>query len=137
MTRRYVAICLKVPDNTAYTALVALRRLGIELGRIERATIVPAGEGGDATALERVRRNERLFNPNLHRVEIRQGVPDRGELLVAETTDVASGGRDDGEVKTSWRLYDRDGRPVPNATLERARDALLCNPAIEAAELPA
>ncbi len=36
---RTVAIRLKIPDNEAYTALTALRRLGVDVGRLERAEI--------------------------------------------------------------------------------------------------
>ena len=32
-----VAIGLKIPDNTAFTAAVALRRLGIAVERVERS----------------------------------------------------------------------------------------------------
>ena len=34
-----VAIGLKIPDNTAFTAAVALRRLGIAVERVERSEI--------------------------------------------------------------------------------------------------
>ncbi len=162
MTRRFVAIRLKVPDNTAYTALVALQRLGVDVGQVERATIVPVGDGDDAAVLERVRRDESLFNPNLHEVEIRNTLePEPGEMVVREvpgSDDMsfprrrshirASRARDDKvegrarvrpakrATQTSWKLFDRDGHPVSKATLGLARDVLLCNPAIEEAEMP-
>jgi hypothetical protein len=34
-----VAVGLKIPDNAAYTALVALRRLGVAVERVERSEI--------------------------------------------------------------------------------------------------
>ena len=37
--KRTIAISLKIPDNTAYTALVALRRLGVAVERVERSEI--------------------------------------------------------------------------------------------------
>jgi phosphoribosylformylglycinamidine (FGAM) synthase PurS component len=145
VSERYVAIRLKVPDNTAYTALIALRRLGVDVGRIERATIVPAGDVDDAVALERIQRDELLFNPNLHEVEIRSNLPQRGELLIREDPSTSLAFRAQARatapigarcsVMVSWKLLDERGQPVSKPTLERARDALLCNPAIEAAEL--
>jgi phosphoribosylformylglycinamidine (FGAM) synthase PurS component len=128
VSERYAAIRLRVPDNTAYSALVALCRLGVEVARVERAIVVRAGEGDDAAVLDRVRRDESLFNPNLHEVEIRRSLqPQSGELLILE----------DDNSRVSWRLFDRDGKAVSTPMLERARDVLLCNPAIEEAELPA
>ena len=40
MSRRAVAINLKIPDNAAYTALVTLRRLGVDVDRVERSEMV-------------------------------------------------------------------------------------------------
>ena len=44
---RTVAIKLKIPDNEAYTALSALRRLGIDITRVERAEIWSFEDRGD------------------------------------------------------------------------------------------
>ena len=34
--RRTVAISLKIPDNTAYTTLMTLQRLKVDVARVER-----------------------------------------------------------------------------------------------------
>ena len=39
MSLRSVAVKLKIPDNEAYTALTALRRLGVNVARVERAVV--------------------------------------------------------------------------------------------------
>ncbi len=125
MTERRLAVRLKVPDNTAYTALVALRRLGVPVARVERATLIVVAAADDSAALEGVRRDEALFNANLHEVElVRCSAPEAGEIWVRAR---------DASSMQAWRLFDEDGAPVPRATLEWARDALLCNPAIETA----
>jgi hypothetical protein len=128
MSGRYVAVSLKVPDNTAFTALVALQRLGVPVERVERALLVRAAGANDAAILDVVAGDESVFNPNLHRLEIREsGEPLGGELWV----------REDGESRVvAWRLFGERERPVEREILERARDVLLCNPAFESAELP-
>ena len=114
---RWIEIRLKVPDNTAYTALVALRRLGVVVARVERA-----------------RRDESLFNSNLHEAQLLETEkPGAGEVWIRSLDD-ARYARDD-RVE-AWRLFDGDGAPVPVKALRRACDALLCNPAIEEATLP-
>lgn len=125
MSDRYVAIGLKVPDNTAFTALLALQRLGVPVERVERSRIVRV-PGESANVLELVESDESVFNPNLHRTGMRDSSPLEGELWVQ-----ASG------AVVAWRLFDEKGAPVSREILERARDALLCNPAFETAELPA
>ncbi len=125
MTQRRIAVRLKVPDNTAYTALVALRRLGVPVARVERATLVVVTAADDSAALEGVRRDEALFNPNLHEVGlVPHSAPEAGEIWVRAGDETAM---------QAWRLFDEYGAPAPAETLERARDALLCNPAIETA----
>lgn len=127
MIERHVAIQLKVPDNAAFTALVALQRLGVPVERVERARIVRVSAENVETVMKDVISDENLYNPNLHRVEIRDShEPRDGEVWV----------RTDHSI-VAWRLFDECGRPVMREVLERARDALLCNPAFEAAELPA
>jgi hypothetical protein len=128
MMERFVAVCLKVPDNTAYTALVALRKLGIHLSRVERASIMKVSGDSDAEIIARVHRAESVFNPNLHEAEVlASSIPRLGELWVRDD-------RSDNET-TRWRLIGEDGKPAPKSVLERARDALLCNPAFQTAEL--
>jgi hypothetical protein len=113
---RVVAIAPKIPDNTAYTALVALRRLGVPVRRVERAEIRRLGEG-DA---------EPEINPNTQRlVELTENRPRRGELWIEEL----DAKRRDRAI--GWRLTGDDGNPAAPDVLRAAADRLLCNPAIE------
>ena len=73
MTELEIAIDLIVPDNTAYTVLVALRGLGYEaLDRVERSAVVrirAEAPGAEAGALvTKIKHAEVLFNPNKHRL---------------------------------------------------------------------
>ncbi|HZT11863.1 MAG TPA: hypothetical protein VFA29_03635, partial [Candidatus Baltobacteraceae bacterium] len=61
MTMRAAAIRLKIPDNEAYTALAALRRLGVQAGRVERSQIWVLDDDGDERDFaQRVMANESL-----------------------------------------------------------------------------
>jgi hypothetical protein len=114
-TARVDAIRLKIPDNEAYTALTALRGLGVGVDRLERAEIVWL-EPGQAPA----------FNPNKHVVlELDGDEPREGETWIEE---VGFPGR-----AVAWRLFDVDGKPAKRASVEFAAERLLCNPAIEKA----
>lgn len=147
-----VAIRLKVPDNTAYTALVALRRLGVEVVRVERAELWFLDDAGDpATLGDRVRANEAIFNSHVHELEIRdERRPRSGEVWIREIASCAQDDRGSTDAQgsngriadvtgakraVSWRLFDRLDRPVAKAILACACDALLCNAAIEEATL--
>lgn len=124
---RAVAIALKIPDNEAYTALVALRRLGVGVERVQRAVIYRFDDADDVDALrDRIVCDESIFNPNKHRLTVLQAaVPRPGELWIEPL---------DGRGKTvAWRLSHDDGAPVERAVLELAAERLLCNPAIERA----
>ena len=120
-----VSISLKIPDNTAYTALVALRRLGVDAERVARSEIL-FFEDEDPEALAiRVMNDERLFNPNKHRLSVLDSSrPRPGEVWVLPL----EGGR-----ATAWRLFDAKGLPVEGSVLQAAIERLLCNPAIEKA----
>ena len=62
---RTVAIRLKIPDNEVYTAMTALRRLGVDLARLERAEILQFEDSGsEEQFVRRIERMETLFNPN-------------------------------------------------------------------------
>ncbi len=128
MSERLVAIRLKIPDNEAYTALTALRRLGIELTALERSDIYRIDDDGDpATLATRVQADESLFNPNVHVLTILEADrPRSGETWIEE---LGSGGRH----YVAWRLYDAQGRPASPGIVAAAAEALLCNPAIERA----
>ncbi len=128
--RRAVSISLKIPDNTAYTALVALRRLGVEVDRVERSEIWLIDEEADAETLtHRVMADETMFNPNKHRVAVLEdSLPREGEVWIEPLTPLRRGA-----AATAWRLFDARGTPVQRAVLEAAIERLLCNPAIERA----
>jgi phosphoribosylformylglycinamidine (FGAM) synthase PurS component len=113
--KRTVAIRLKIPDNQAYTALATLRRMGVDLARLERAEIVRLSPG-QAPA----------FNHNKHMVnDVPGGLPIAGEMWIEEL------GAPDRFV--AWKLVGSDGKPATRSVLESAAQLLLCNPAIEKA----
>jgi phosphoribosylformylglycinamidine (FGAM) synthase PurS component len=149
MSERSISIRLKIPDNEAYTALTALRRLDVAVEKMERSEIWRVADSGDgATLADRVESNESIFNSNKHRLTVLEANgPRRGEAWVYELP--TSGG--DGAVEhdtmggknipgvtrarryVGWRLFDAQGQPVERHVLEAAVERLLCNPAIEKA----
>jgi phosphoribosylformylglycinamidine (FGAM) synthase PurS component len=139
MSVRTVAIKLKIPDNEAYTALTALRRLGVEVARLERAEIwrmEDAGDDGDFA--QRVERNEALFNQNKHELHVLDGDrPREGEAWIeqldAQNVAVRVAGVTHGRRYIGWRLFAHDHTPADPQTVQSAVDQLLCNPAIERA----
>lgn len=139
MTTRTIAIKLKIPDNEAYTALSALRRLGIELARLERAEIWTIDDGGDAgDFVQRVERNETIFNPNKHELHvIDDGQPGAGEVWIeaigASERAVRVEGARGGRRYTGWRLFAAAQQPADAQTVCAAVERLLCNSAIERA----
>jgi hypothetical protein len=124
---RALAIGLKIPDNTAYTAAVALRRLGVGVERVERCEIRFFDDHSDLAALvDRVEADETIFNPNKHRVTLLdEARPRSGEVWI-ERLGL-------GPDAVGWRLFDARGRPLGSAELHAAAELLLCNPAIERA----
>jgi hypothetical protein len=128
--KRAVAISLKIPDNTAYTALVALRRLGVDAHRVERSEIWLFDDDGDVEILKaRVAADETIFNPNKHRLAILdEASPRAGEVWIQALEAAASA-----PEAIAWRLLNAHGEPVERAVLEAAIDRLLRNPAIEKA----
>lgn len=127
---RAVAIGLKIPDNAAYTALVALRRLGVNVERVERSEIWLFDDEGDVEALTaRVKNDERIFNPNKHRLELLgAAVPRSGETWIEPLLALGHGA-----AATAWRLFAANGAPANRSVLDAAIERLLCNPAIERA----
>ncbi len=125
---RAVAISLKIPDNTAYTALVTLRRLCVDVARLERSEVY-FYESDDAAALAaRVRADETIFNPNKHRLAVLDETrPRAGEVWIEP---LAAHER---HAVTAWRLFDESGAPAGRAVLDAAIERLLCNPAIDRA----
>jgi phosphoribosylformylglycinamidine (FGAM) synthase PurS component len=143
--QRTVAISLKIPDNEAYTALVALRRLGVDVERLERSEVWRLNDDGDTESFaQRVKANETLFNPNKHRLAVLEAESPRpGEAWIEELgtgDDVRErlGGKgisgiSGGRRFVGWLLRDAGGAPASRATLQAAVERLLCNPAIEKA----
>lgn len=129
MSLRSVAVKLKIPDNEAYTALTALRRLGVNVARVERAVVWQFEESADPAA--RIERSETLFNPNKHELEVlEQNGPRAGEAWVEEL-----GAREERGMRRyiAWRLFSEGHTPADDATVGAAVERLLCNPAIERA----
>jgi phosphoribosylformylglycinamidine (FGAM) synthase PurS component len=148
-----IAIDLIVPDNTAYTVLVALRQLGYEeLERVERSEIVVLGLDAAPTDVERIVKRaahaEILFNPNKHRMSytLADNRPDdrnanagKWEALVNDRDDNTSGlvtllagpfGLR--ELRSlsrgvAWRLFEKSG-DAPRERVEWACRELLANP---------
>ena len=139
MTTRTAAIRLKIPDNEAYTALSALHRLGIDAARVERAVVWQfEDEGGAEDFMQRVQRNETLFNPNKHELLLlEEPRPREGEAWIEELDARDESVRIAGVTRArhlvAWRLFKEDRTPADEATVRGAADRLLCNPAIERA----
>ena len=127
--KRAVAITLKIPDNTAYTAAVALRNLGLPIERVERSEIWFFNDGGDPAALlSRVESDATIFNPNKHRARVLEhAYPGDGELWIEplHAREVARA--------IAWRLFVSGQRRADRRLLAAAAEGLLCNPAIERA----
>lgn len=126
-----VAVKLKIPDNEAYTALTALRRLGVNVARLERAVVWQFEDAADPVA--RIERSETLYNPNKHELEVlEQNGPRAGEAWIEEL-----GAREERSMRRyiAWRLFADAHAPADDATVRAAVERLLCNPAIERAKI--
>ena len=149
--RLELAIDLIVPDNTAYTVLVALRELGYEaLERVERSQIITlemASGIDEDDVIEKVSHAEVLFNPNKHRLSYARpnaassagdGAA-QSEAVVADKEDDTRGlvallagpfhlrGLQSLSRSVAWRLFDVSG-PASRERLEWACRQLLANP---------
>ena len=145
MASRTVAVKLKIPDNEAYTALTALRRLGINLAKLERVEVWAFEDSGaESDFVARVERNETLFNPNKHELAVLASAkPQSGEAWVEElgAHDEVRGhlggkgiaGITKARRYVGWRLFKAPNVPADTAIVENAIAQLLCNPAIERA----
>lgn len=139
MTTRTVAIRLKIPDNEAQTARNALQRLGVAAAHVERAEIWAIDDNGTAEDfVARVERNESLFNPNKHRLEVLpESRPRVGETWIAQRDETPRPLRIEGVAGgrryVGWRLFDDARQPVSPDVIHAAAARLLCNPAIERA----
>jgi phosphoribosylformylglycinamidine (FGAM) synthase PurS component len=153
------AIDLSITDNTAYTVLVALTRLGYDaLHSVERSEIYRLTLSGDMPPEEVARalmRAEIVFNPNKHRLSyesrhetVFHAAREEWEAVVADRDDDTSRirhllaerfgmqGLERLERSTAWRLHEKDG-PAAKERLEWACRALLCNPYSQAATVRA
>ncbi len=134
-----VAIKLKIPDNTAYSALTALRRLGVDVTHVERADIWQfVGPASSDEVAASVQRNESLFNPNKHTLEVLEApTPRTGETWISLITRayVVPPGSSKGAAihYVGWRLFAENGAPADPRVVQDAIAKLLCNPAIERA----
>jgi hypothetical protein len=130
-----VAIGLKIPDNTAFTATVALRRLGIAVERVERSEIWFFEDEGSGL-IERIEADETIFNPNKHCVTVlAEAVPRSGEVWIEPLDQVTLGPSKGGGERAAiaWRLFGSDEASLDRESLRAAAERLLCNPAIERA----
>ena len=142
---RAYAVTLTIPDNEAYTALLALRRLDVPCGSLERASVYAfLVEEEAAHGLDGALRNlETMYNPNKHRLTVlRRPVPRAGEVWIAPLVDppahaeVRVAGRSLHGVRairqrTAWLLRDEAGVPAGEDVLDLAVERLFCNPASE------
>jgi phosphoribosylformylglycinamidine (FGAM) synthase PurS component len=120
------AIELTVPDNTAFTVLTALQRLGYqELERVERTELLRLrlrdGSMSAAECAAVLTNAEIVFNPNKHRLS-RADAAGSGafEAVVADKDDDPAAlcellssrfgvrGLEGLERATAWRLYERE-----------------------------
>ncbi len=145
MIARAFEVALTIPDNEAYTALVALQRMGIACAAVRRADVwVFDVDDGAAGGLEAtVRDIETIYNPNKHRLlPLADARPQSGEVWIGEDephappAPVRIAGRTLAGVSavrrfTAWRLEDAEGRPVATTEVDRAVATLLCNPAFQ------
>jgi hypothetical protein len=146
---RCVEIALSIADNEAETAAATLQRLGLpglrlSRGDLYRIDVSPEGEGPGL--LDALRRIEPLYNPNKHVLREREPAPQAGEVWIHEIPHgdealegpVRIAGRTLAGVNgierfTVWRLSDESGAPASGATVARASETLLCNPAFQVA----
>jgi hypothetical protein len=126
---RAVAISLKIPDNTAYTALVTLRRLGVDVADVERSDVWFFDEDDSVELAARVTADEAMFNPNKHRLTVLdECAPREGEVWIEPLQPFAHA-----PAAVAWRLLRTNGKPAERTTLDAAIERLLCNPAIDRA----
>ena len=149
MSRLTLEIALTIPDNEALTALFTLQRLGVHVAGVVRSDLWLFEVAHDKAnaLLDALRNTETIYNPNKHRLSVRptdETLP--GEAWVDEPGSPARhagppyrfAGRELPGVTAlerfvAWRLFDRDGKPAPESTVQRAVETLLCNPAFQRA----
>ncbi|MDE2572575.1 MAG: hypothetical protein KGM44_08660 [bacterium] len=135
---------LKIPDNAAFTAFDALRRMGVrDVGDVKRSDlwIIESGRLPQEVC-DALKRTEIIFNPNKHVMRsLQSDRPAPGEIWVATPgrshererrllEQAGLSGIRSVESRVRWLLLDEHGTPCGHPTLERARD-LLANPAYQ------
>jgi hypothetical protein len=144
VVERAYMITLTIPDNEAFTALTTLARMGLPVYAAVRSDVwIASVEARHAAALDgAITTMETIYNPNKHRLEVRDDVrPRPGEVWITahdETPAITVAGRTVAGVRgivrrTAWRLLDQHGADVPAAILDRATESFLCNPAFQKA----
>jgi hypothetical protein len=146
---RCIEVALAIPDNEARTALATLRRLGVELGALERADLYRcdvADEDVDRL-VETLRTCETVYNPSKHILRVRDDErPGPGEVWIDEigggtkpgAGPITIAGRVLTGVRaldrfTAWRLFTAGDRPAAAQVVTAATETLLCNPAFQKA----
>jgi hypothetical protein len=141
---RVYVVTLTIPDNEAFTALTTLTRMGFPIDAAVRSDVwVATVDGEQAAVLDgEIRTIETIYNPNKHRLDVRDDPrPRPGEVWITahdETPAITVAGRTVAGVhgivrRTAWRLLDQSGADVPASVLDGATEAFLCNPAFQKA----
>jgi phosphoribosylformylglycinamidine (FGAM) synthase PurS component len=138
------AVELTIPDNTAFTVLLALRDLGYrDLTRVQRSDILRLQVRERATSIEdcaaALTRAEVVFNPNKHRLSYAAGGDTtESEALVSDKDDETEAlkallgsrfgihGLQSLARAVAWRLFEGDAA-APADRLQWACRALLAN----------
>jgi hypothetical protein len=123
-----------IPDNEGRTAFSTLRRLGVQLGGLERAELLLFSDDCAVDAvLAAVHADESVFNSNTHAVSVAVvEKPAAGEVWIASDIPdvVAIDGIGEARRLTAWTLRGTAG-PADEATIALALERLLCNRAVQ------
>lgn len=129
-----VVIRPTIPDNEGRTAYSTLRRLGVQIGALERAELLLLADGFAVEAiLAAVRADESIFNSNTHAISVAPiEKPAAGEVWIAsDIPDLVSiEGVGEAHRLTAWTLSGTSG-PADANTVNLAVERLLCNPAVQ------
>ncbi|MDQ6766194.1 MAG: hypothetical protein M3Z41_00045 [Candidatus Eremiobacteraeota bacterium] len=156
MTHIDAAIELIIPDNTAFTVLIALHQLGYEqLTKVERSEhviLTVSQEEKPEDVMTALSRAEVLFNPNKHQLSYAvegttqparppefeafvRDVDENNDRLVALLSGTFGMRTLRGlERSVAWRLHEHSG-PASRERLEWACQALLANPISQAYDI--
>ena len=91
MNRLYVLVRLKIPDNTAFTTHQALRSLGFQIDKVERAELYEVQTHLPEDKVKKLWENtDVLANSNKHKVEVYSGLP-KDSIIVWDAENGGSG----------------------------------------------